>query len=234
MSKVLVLQHVACETPGIIADALESAGLSIKTIRCDKGERIPRSLSKFAGLVVMGGPQSVYEQDKFPFLKKELHLIWSALDAQKPILGVCLGSQLLAAALGAEVRPGKQKEIGWFPVKLTKQAKHDVLFAGIRSPLTPLHWHGDVFDLPAGATRLASSDLTSVQAFRFGSNAYGLLFHLEVTAKMLSQWTRAFRGELKTAGLSSEKIQIDGVENLPRAEFIGQQVFRRWAKLCLA
>ncbi|MBI4308419.1 MAG: type 1 glutamine amidotransferase, partial [Chloroflexi bacterium] len=119
MSTVLVLQHAAPETLGAIADALKAAGLAFRYVRTFAGEPVPQDLGDAAGLVAMGGPQSVYEQDRFPYLRDELRLIERALKAGRPILGICLGSQLLAAALGAPVTRGKQKEIGWHRVALT-------------------------------------------------------------------------------------------------------------------
>jgi GMP synthase (glutamine-hydrolysing) len=221
LSKVIVLQHHPAESPGLIADAVH-----VQIIRPFEDQPVPRTLDA-AGLIIMGGPQSVYEQDQFPFLRAELRLIEDALARQKPILGVCLGSQLLAAALGAKVYPGQRKEIGWFDVT----ARVDPLWANAPRQFTAFHWHGDVFDLPAGATSLASSALTPIQAFRHGFNAYGLLFHLEVTGPQIAEMVTLFADEIHTAGVDARTI-LTGVKNhLPALQKIGRQVFGRWASL---
>src|SRR4029453_12808101 len=135
------------------------------------------------------------EGDQYPHLRHELRLIETALRHNVPILGICLGSQLLAATLGARVYPGQQKEIGWYPITLKDNASQDRLWHEIDCRFTALHWHGDVFDLPPGAVSLASSALTEHQAFRYGDRAYGLLFHLEVTPSQLQEMVQTFQGE---------------------------------------
>src|SRR5215813_8861115 len=123
MPRIIAIQHISAEPMGRIGDALIAHGISVDYLRVFAGAAIPKSLGDAAGLVVMGGPMGVYEQNEFPFLRDELRLIESALRDEKPVLGICLGSQLLAAALGAEVRRGGYKEIGWFPVSLTAEGR---------------------------------------------------------------------------------------------------------------
>ena len=231
MSKVCVIQHIEIETPGRIADALEAAGCQTETILSHTGQPVPASMSGFDGRVVMGGPQSVYQQDRFPFLRAELRLIESGLKAQKPILGVCLGSQLLATALGARVYSGEQKEIGWYPVTLTEAAGHDALLNGAPVAFTPLHWHGDVFDLPKGGVALAASELTPHQAYRHGSNAYGFLCHLEVTDRHVAEWVTVFADELHQAGVDARAILAGAKQYLPPLQKLGTSVFSRWVAL---
>ncbi len=231
LRKVFVLQHAACETLGTIAEALQEAQLEAMYIRAFAGEPIPTQMGEAVGLILMGGPMGVYEQDRYPFLVEEIRLIEHALAAGTPILGVCLGSQLLAAALGAPVRRGPQKEIGWFPVWLTEAAQADVLWAGVTSPFIAYHWHGDVFDCPSGAVPLAYSEVTACQAFRYGTNAYGLLFHLEVTEPLIAEMVRTFAEELREAGLSGEEILRQAPQHLPILRQMGQTVFRAWTRL---
>ncbi len=182
-----------------------------------------------AGLIVMGGPMGVYEEAQYPFLRDEMRLIESALSAGTPVLGVCLGSQLLAAALGAEVRKGKWKELGWHAVTLTESAGHDLLFAGFGPEILPFHWHGDVFSLPRKAVSLASSEWTPCQAFRYGTNAHGILFHLEVTQEQISGMLSAFGEELREAGGDAGKISAEIPHRLPVLKEIAREVFNRWA-----
>ncbi len=150
------------------------------------------------------------------------------------MLGVCLGSQLLAHVLGARVYAGRRKEIGWYGVTLTAAGQQDSLFAGVPANFTGYHWHGDVFDLPGGSQLLASSELTPHQAYRYGDNAYGILFHMEVTQPLVETMTETFRAELDEIGASGEQIRARAADFLPPLERIGQTVFGRWATAAAA
>lgn len=231
MTKVWVLQHANCETLGTIADALEATGIRHVYIRPFKGDPIPNEMGDGAGLIVMGGPMGVYEKSAYPFLTQETHLIEKALHAGKPVLGICLGSQLLAATLGAAVTKGEKKEIGWYPVTLANSCKDDPLWTGVESPFTAYHWHGDVFELPQGAVALAWSALTKHQAFRYGRNAYGFLFHMEVTPTIIRDMVENFSDELREAEIDSAEILRTAPEYLPPLQAIGRLVFQRWASL---
>src|SRR5271157_3778853 len=231
MAEVLVLQHVAPETAGRIGDAVAAAGHSLRVVRSFAGEPVPKSLEGVAGLIVMGGPMGVYERDRFPYLHDELRLIELALRGERPVLGVCLGSQLLAHALGADVRPGPAKEIGWHGLTLYEEAATDLLLSGAPRAFTAFHWHGDVFDLPAGAVGLARSAQTSWQGFRYGPNAWGLLFHMEVTEPLVAAMVQAFPDELAGAGLQGREILAQAAAHLPTLERIARGAFARWAEL---
>ncbi len=228
---VLVLQHAAPENLGTIADALNTAGIRPTYARTFDGAPVPKNPDSFDALILMGGPQSVYETDRFPYLKEELRLIEQTLKANKPILGVCLGSQLLAAALGAPVTPGTKKEIGWFPITLKQPARTDPLFKEAPPSFIPLHWHGDIFQLPEGAISLASSTLTEHQAFRYGANAYGLLFHMEITPPMINEWTTAFAGELQKEGLNGQDILRKTAYHQPPLHTLGSAIYSNWTAL---
>jgi GMP synthase (glutamine-hydrolysing) len=231
MTKVYALQHVATEPLGTIAEALHARGIDVEYVRVYAGEAVPASLADAAGLVVMGGPMGVYEQKKLPFLRDEIRLIERALGAEKPVLGVCLGSQLLATALGATVRQGERKEIGWLAVSLTEDGRRDRLFETVAPSFTAYHWHGDVFDLPRGAVRLASSEQTAHQAFRFGAQAYGLLFHLEATPQIVTDMVKAFAGELAEEQVNGDEIISRMSDHLPVLKEAGATVFDGWAAL---
>jgi GMP synthase (glutamine-hydrolysing) len=180
------------------------------------------------GLIVMGGPQGVYETEQHPYLKDEMRLIENALKDNRPVMGVCLGSQLLAAALGAKVYRGAHREIGWHSVRLSAEAKSDRLLKGVPEEFTAFHWHGDVFDLPRDSVALASSEITPLQAFRHGDNAYGFLFHLEVTEASVNAMVREFTDEVKHASLRAA-ILGSVEDNLEKLAEIGDTVFSRWA-----
>lgn len=231
MPKIRVLQHIECETLGTIADALSAAKVSVEYIRPFEGMSVPKAMEESDGLIVMGGPMGVYDHPRYPFLSEEMRLIEQALKEEKPILGVCLGSQLLAAVLGATVAPGQRKEIGWHPVQLSQEAHDDPLWEGIEATFTAYHWHGDIFPLPEGAVPLARSAQTAYQAFRYGRRAYGFLFHMEVTEKIIGRMVETFAEELRESRVDGEEIIKKIPDHLPRLQKIGGVVFERWAKL---
>jgi len=228
---VTILQHVECETAGAIEDILRSSGISFHYIRPFRNEPIPNNAEGIDGLVIMGGPMGVYETDRHPFLIEEIRFIQQVLSMKIPILGVCLGSQLLAAALEAAVRPSGFKEIGWHEVTLLADARDDALFAGIPNRFIPLHWHGDVCELPAGAVALARSSLAEVQAFRAEAFAYGLLFHLEATVATLTAMATTFEHELSELGMDQGEFLSQSGVRLKEIATIGEAVFSRWAAL---
>ncbi|MBI3997112.1 MAG: gamma-glutamyl-gamma-aminobutyrate hydrolase family protein [Candidatus Omnitrophica bacterium] len=192
----MVIQHVPHEGLGTFEPALTRAGCSLVTLHSDDPKAHWPKITDLDGLIVMGGPQGVNEQAKYPYVKKEIALLQDALKAQRPILGVCLGAQLLAAALGAKVTKNPQKEIGWYSLMREPGAEGDALWEPFGQTETVFQWHGDAFALPKGAVRLASSPLCAQQAFRYGTNAYGLQFHVEVTDAMIRTWMRANKQEL--------------------------------------
>ena len=189
--KLLVFQHVPHEHPGMISDAAEKNGVTLGVVELWKPYKIPPA-DEFDALIIMGGPMGVYEgKDQFPSKEDELAFITANL-GKMPMIGFCLGSQLLAHSLGGRVYPnmreGKRvKEIGYYDVALTEEGAVDPLFKGFKSPVKVLQWHGDAFDLPAGATLLATSLLCTNQAFRYGTNVYGMLFHNEFTPEMVDR-----------------------------------------------
>ena len=179
---VLVLRHEPFEHLGHFAGILEEN--HVEYDYHDLGEAPPQKT--YSGLIIMGGPMSA--NDNLPGLHDELSLIRKALDEGVPMLGVCLGSQLIAKALGARVYRNDRLEIGWEPVWLTDAAADDPLFKGVSSPETFFHWHGETFDLPDGAEWLAYSEKCRHQAYRYGSKVYGIQYHPEITAKMIEDW----------------------------------------------
>jgi GMP synthase-like glutamine amidotransferase len=197
----LVFQHVAVEHPGIFRDFWKDAGVRWSAIELDEGEPIPKDLTAFDALIVMGGPMDVWQREKYPWLTPEIAAIREfVVDLGRPFLGVCLGHQLLAEALGGHVGLAIQPEVGPYPVSLTRHGD-DPLLHDLPSPLTTFQWHGaEVKTLPADAVVLAHSPLCPIQAFRWGPCAFGLQFHAEISAETVDVWGRipAYRCSLET------------------------------------
>jgi len=185
---ILIVKHIDIEGPGTLGDFLESKGEAFRTVELGGGEPLPADLKPFKGVVVLGGPMNVDEEDKYAFLKPENDFIQKVLKAQIPYLGICLGSQLLAKAAGAKVVKSPVKEIGWYKVQLTSEGMKDPLFKGFK-PQDPIyHWHGDMFEIPSKGELLATASGCPHQALKVGKNAYGLQFHVEVTDKSIKEW----------------------------------------------
>lgn len=231
MKQITVIQHHASEGLGTFEPVLDDAGIWARSIRVFDGAKVPAQIGEDDGLIVLGGSFGVYESDEYTFLRDEIRLIESALRAGKPTLGICLGSQLLAAALGAKVYKSGRQEIGWHPVASSEAAKADALFGGIENVFTAFHWHGDAFDLPDGAVSLASSLMTEHQAFRYANKFYGILFHPEATMEIIGSMTRDFAEDAAEAGSSRKEILEDTDEHLPAFKKIADGIFNQWIKL---
>src|ERR1700688_717976 len=230
MAKIYVLQHHPVENLGTIADALEGAALAWQYVRVNEGQPVPRDMKGAGGLIVMGGPMGVYQTERYPWLRDEMLLIEDAMKLNLPVLGVCLGAQILASALGAKVeRNPAGKEIGWHPIRLSDSAKDDRLMRGLPPTTAPFHWHGDIFELPAGASSLASSDKTPCQAFRHGDKTYGFQFHFEVTQDGVAAMADAFAKELIRENILGDRMIAQAAEFLPALDTISNNVFSRWA-----
>lgn len=187
MTRALVLQHIRCEPPGIFGEMLTGRGIAIEVIELDEGGDLP-DWHEADLVLVMGGPMSVNDDIEHAWLADEKGWIAAAVRAGVPYFGVCLGAQLLAASLGAEVRTGRTPEVGVLPVAVTAAAESDPALGALGDQFLALQWHGDTFGIPAGAVRLAGSSAYRNQAFRFGEAAYGVQFHVEVTDAMLAEW----------------------------------------------
>jgi GMP synthase (glutamine-hydrolysing) len=263
---VWVLRHVPHEGLGTIADSLARCGIPSITIDVLAGPLPQFDPQKISGLIVMGGPMNVDQTDRYPNLVEEVRWLRQAVDANLPVLGVCLGSQLLAKALGRRVYANRIKEIGWYEIELLPTATTDPLFKNLSLPsgegrgegatlpspdfvggdsrrrssadasrITVFQWHGDTFDLPAGAVQLARSPHCENQAFRYGDRAFGLQFHMEVTAEIIADWL----GQSDNCGELAELDYIDPAtirretpEKLPNMIALGRQVFDNFAQLC--
>jgi GMP synthase (glutamine-hydrolysing) len=220
---MIVIQHEPGEGPGTLARFLPAPRL----LRAWAGDPIPGDAD---ALVVLGGGMGVYEQDRYPYLGEEIRLLRRCVERERPVLGICLGSQLLAKALGGEVAKAPRKEIGFYRVRLAGPAAEDPLFAGTPESFVAFHWHGDAFTLPKGAVPLASSTLTPLQAFRFGPRAWGVQFHLETDEEVLAAMM-AGETELREAGVEVEHLRAQAERELPRLREIARPIFSRFAAL---
>ena len=189
------LQHVPFENLGYIETWANERNYPLTSTLLFEEAKFPQ-LNEFDLLVVMGGPMGIYDEDVYPWLKAEKEFIKSAIDSNKIVLGVCLGSQFIADALGAKVYANKTKEIGWFPVQITEEAKGEELLKGLPQSLTVMHWHGDTFDLPEGAMHLMQSEACVNQAYLYNNKVLGLQFHLETTPESLQNLIDNCRSEL--------------------------------------
>ncbi len=227
--RVYVFQHIACEDLGTFASVLAERGLQAEYVRLFASAPIPDDWAAARALIFLGGPMSVNDERAYSYLAVEKAVIRATLGQGKPILGVCLGAQLLAAAAGSRVYPATRPEIGWEPITLTADGRHDPLLSGLADLAAVFHWHGETFDLPAGATHLAFSAVTQNQAFRLGSCAYGLQFHLEVDAGMIEAWARAYRQDLGPhAEAATQRIVRDTVLHADALRVAARQVMNRF------
>ncbi len=192
---ILVIRHVDIEGPGTLGDFFAAGGMDVLQADVYSGARLPRGLRGIDAVVSLGGPMNVYEDKRYPFLLAEERILKQALEKGLPVLGICLGAQLLAKSCGAKVFKSPVREIGWRRVTLTVEGRRDRLFSGIPERPEVFEWHEDTFGIPAGGVLLARSAGCRNQAFRVGRNAYGLQFHVEVTPAMIRGWIGRYAGD---------------------------------------
>jgi GMP synthase-like glutamine amidotransferase len=225
MPRVLAFRHVPFEGLGWIEQALRAHAIDFDYADLYAQPAPPAEPADYDGLIFLGGPMSV--NDGLPYLRSEEAYIRQAIGCGIPVLGVCLGSQLIARALGAQVRRNPVKEIGWFDICLTPSGRSDPLFETFAGSETVFHWHSETFELPPGAELLASSERCRNQAFRIGATVYGLQFHLEVTPAMIAGWCR----EDENCGDVRElEAPLDPFAHASRMEQLALEVFGHWCK----
>jgi GMP synthase (glutamine-hydrolysing) len=233
MKSAVAIRHVAFEDLGTFEPVLAAAGYAVRYVEAADGLPASGSVGERALLaadllVVLGGPIGAYEEQSFPFLADELRLVETRIAAGRPVLGICLGAQVIARSLGARVYPGPVKEIGWAPIRLTTEGSASCL-RHLKNDVPVLHWHGDTFDLPDGATRLASSTHYENQAFSYDAAVLALQFHLEVAPAQLERWFIGHSVEIAAApGINVLGLRHDTLVHGPALEAAAAKVLAEW------
>ena len=228
MKPIYIFRHIDCEGPGYLAEVLDARGLSYRIVAVDRGEAIPASPRDAAGLVFMGGPMSA--NDPLPWIADELRLIRAAADAAIPLLGHCLGGQLISKALGAEVGPNPVPEIGWHPVTVMESMAAEPWLRALPKTFEAFHWHGETFALPDAATLILRSEFCQNQAYVLG-NTLALQCHVEVTAGMVREWAARYREELSSPSPSvqdAEAMQSDLEERVAALQQVAEAIYDVW------
>ena len=230
----LVLRHVQAEGLGLLANVLRERGIHHRYLDLPRGDPPPRDLRGVGGLIVLGGPMAVYEPERHPVLATESGLVERALTAGRPVLGICLGAQLIANVLGARVFRGERREVGWAPITLTEDGRDDPVFGLMEPTLTVFHMHGDTYELPADAKNLARSAVYEQQAFRYGDLVYGVQFHLEFTETMIQRLATEpeSRAYISEAGVDPGTLLADAGTHVRRLGGVVQKVFSEFFGQC--
>jgi GMP synthase (glutamine-hydrolysing) len=231
--RVLVLQHIACEPPGVFEDVLRERRHELVRVELDEGDPLPEGA--FDAIVAMGGPMSVNDESEHPWLVAEKEAIARHVRGGKPFWGSCLGAQLLAAALGARVYAGPAPEVGVLGIELTPEGRADPVLGGLPAGIDTLQWHGDTFDLPEGGVLLASSPAYANQAYRVGRVAYAVQFHVEVTEAMGEEWAEVpayaeYADRVLGPG-GSDRLLAEFRVGSPLMQVHARTVFERWCRL---
>jgi len=223
---IYAIQHLAFEDLGVMEDIFYQLGFRVRYFEAGVDD-LSKAFQHQGLTIILGGPIGVYETDDYPFLQQEIDLLKVRLEENLPTLGICLGAQLIAHALGAKVYAGHQKEIGWSKLSIS-DTENNLLSALIDTPV--LHWHGDTFDLPKQAELLASSEIYPNQAFSVGKNILALQFHLEVAAESLEKWLIGHSCELRNAEINIPALRADNEKYAMSLETVATAILRNYMK----
>ena len=223
---VLVIQHIDIETPGIIADLMTKKNISFD---CKNLISDYENLLDYDALIIMGGPMSVNEKSRYSFIETEIELVKKYLELKKSIMGICLGSQIIASALNSSIYKNSQQELGWHDVKIFNT--DDTIFENLDNEFLAFHWHGDIFSLPDNSIKLASSKISDIQAFIYEKTCYGLLFHLEITKDIVQNITAKFESDLLFESIDKSIVLSNLDEKVKKVNSTGKIIFNRWLNL---
>ncbi len=212
MAKIMVFQHVPYEPLGTLDPLLRAHKHRVRYVNFGRNPKARPDVSGYDALIVLGGPQNIGQEAIYPHLNAEKAAILQAMDMRIPVLGICLGAQLIASAMGARVYPASQKEVGWYPLSKTLAAKQDSLFKAFPNAMKVFQWHGYTFELPASATRLVEGNNCKNQAFRIGNNVYGFQFHLEANLPLIQRWLHLPQHQ-QELGIDRAKQKIESIWN---------------------
>lgn len=224
MQNAVAICHVAFEDAGTLEPVLKERGIALSYLQAGVDDLSPAKAADL--VVVLGGPIGIYEFDRYPFLKDELAIVEAVVKQETPIIGICLGAQALAAVLGARVYPSTQSELGWDQLTLTDEGKASPL--GALEGLRVLNWHGDTFDLPAGATRLASTPITPNQAFSYGPKVLSLQFHVELPERDMERWLIGHTLELANHKVDLAEMRARTARYAPPTNVASRRLFNDW------
>ncbi len=222
---ITILKHIEIEGPGRLGEFFKTTKRKIKIVELENGEILP-SIDECDAIVSLGGSMNVYETDKYPFLSIEEDFLKEALKNEVPILGICLGSQLLAKVCGAEVKKAEQEELGWYRIDLTKEGIRDSLFKGLNKSFEVFQWHEDTFDIPEGGVLLATSDTCRNQAMRIGRCAWGCQFHIEMTIDLLETWLNYY-----AVDVDKKKILLEFFSNKEEYQRQANSIFLNFSRV---
>jgi GMP synthase (glutamine-hydrolysing) len=230
--RVLVIQNYPKTTLGLVGHALGEAGTECRVLRTHEGDTVPLTSEGFDALIILGGAQDALDDAAYPYLAQEASLARDFGGADKAVLGICLGAQLVARGHGAKNILGRPIEFGWHEVRVTREGQSDPVLSVLGEAAPLFHWHVDTFTLPPGAVKLAESDQTSIQAFRLGRAVYGIQFHFEAGTDLVASWTRDFAEEIEPYAPDwFERHPVEAARHGPAADAAGLALARAWTGL---
>jgi len=228
MKPYLIIQNDSREGAGQLMMLIRQRSLMSSTFLGWEADYKKMNSDNYCGLIVLGGAQGVYELDEYPYLKDEIDLVKAFIEDKKPVIGLCLGAQIIAKALGGKVLQNSQKEIGWFEIQLEESASNDDLFMMHPEKEMAFHFHGDYFELPPGCISLAKSDMTECQAFKYAENVYGVQFHAEVDKDLIDVMCRSNESYMGANGYDVESVIAESEKRLTAYQLRCSFILNKW------